>query len=74
MTRAVPRWVLMAALALSGVLFSVQTGSARNFYQESIDRNLAYLASIVGTEREHRLEKLRRGQVVEKVLEIKGLH
>ena len=54
--------------------FSVQTGSERNFYQESIDRNLDYLARIVGTEREHRLEKLRRGHVVETVLEIKRLH
>lgn len=50
--------------------FGKQTGSERNFYQESIDRNLAYLYSIVTTEREHRLEKLRRGHVVEKVLEI----
>lgn len=50
--------------------FGKQTGSERNFYQESIDRNLAYLNSIVTTEREHRLEKLRRGHVVEKVLEI----
>ncbi len=54
--------------------FAKQTGSERNFYQESIDRNLAYLNSIVAIEREHRLEKLRRGHVVEKVLEIENSH
>ncbi len=54
--------------------FGQQTGVDRNFYQESIDRNLAYLGSVVGTEREHRLEKLKRGGVVEKVLEITGSH
>ncbi len=54
--------------------FGKQTGADRNFYQESIDRNLAYLSSVVSTEREHRLEKLKRGGVVEKVLEITGSH
>jgi hypothetical protein len=54
--------------------FAQQTGADRNFYQESIERNLAYLGSVVGTEREHRLEKLKRGGVVEKVLEITGSH
>lgn len=54
--------------------FGKHTGSERNFYQESIDRNLAYLNRVVGTEREHRLDKLRRGHVVEKVLEIEGSH
>ena len=51
--------------------FSQQTGADRNFYQESIDRNLDYLNRVVNTEREHRLEYLRRGHVVEKVLELK---
>ena len=35
---------------------------------------MANILIIVGTEREHRLEKLRRGHVVETVLEIKRLH
>jgi hypothetical protein len=52
--------------------FGQQTGDDRNFYQESIDRNLEYLQRIVGTEREHRFEKLRRGQVVERVMALKG--
>ncbi|MBI5108927.1 MAG: hypothetical protein HZA62_09270 [Rhodocyclales bacterium] len=54
--------------------FGKHNGAERNFYQESIDRNLAYLNRVVGTEREHRLEKLKRGGVVEKVLEIKSVH
>lgn len=54
--------------------FGQQTGTERNFYQESIDRNLAYLSRVVDTGREHRFEKLRRGHVVEKVLEIERLN
>ena len=42
----------------------------RNFYQESIDRNLDYLDRVVKTEREHRFERLKRGGVVEKVLDL----
>ncbi len=51
--------------------FGEQTGAERNFYQESIDRNLDYLNRVVETDREHRLERLRRGHVVEKVLDLK---
>lgn len=51
--------------------FGEQTGVERNFYQESIDRNLDYLNRVVETDREHRLERLRRGHVVEKVLDLK---
>jgi HD superfamily phosphodiesterase len=54
--------------------FGKQTGNERNFYQEAIDRNLDYLNRVVHTEREHRLEKLKRGGVVEKVLEIESSH
>ena len=54
--------------------FGQQLGVGRNFYQESIDRNLDYLSRVVKTEREHRLEFLRRGHVVEKVLDLKGNH
>jgi len=52
--------------------FDQQTGIGRNFYQESIDRNLGYLERVVAVERGHRLEHLRRGQVVEKLLDMKG--
>ena len=51
--------------------FEQQTGAGRNFYQESIDRNLGYLERVVATEREHRLERLRRGHVVEQLLDLK---
>lgn len=50
--------------------FAQQQGAERNFYQESIDRNLDYLERVVKIEREHRLERLRRGHVVEKVLDL----
>jgi len=52
--------------------FSQQLGTERNFYQESIDRNLDYLDRVVNTDRSHRLERLKRGGVVDKVLELKG--
>lgn len=52
--------------------FARQQGAERNFYQESIDRNLDYLDRVVKTEREHRLARLKRGGVVEKVLELGG--
>ena len=54
--------------------FGQQAGAERNFYQESIDRNLDYLDRVVKTEREHRLERLRRGHVVEKVLDMNAAH
>ena len=52
--------------------FGEQQGAERNFYQESIDRNLDYLDRVVKTEREHRIERLKRGGVVEEILELKG--
>ncbi len=54
--------------------FGEQAGAERNFYQESIDRNLDYLDRVVKIEREHRLERLRRGHVVEKVLDLNASH
>ncbi len=51
--------------------FGQQTGHERNYYQESIDRNLFYLNSVVRTERKQRFEKLRRGHVVEQLLALK---
>jgi hypothetical protein len=52
--------------------FSQQNDADRNFYVESIDRNLDYLDRVVRMERDHRLEFLKRGGVVEKVREMKG--
>lgn len=52
--------------------FGQQLGTERNFYQESIDRNLEYLGRLVKTDRAHRLDFLKRGSVVEKVLKLKS--
>lgn len=52
--------------------FGSAQGSDRNFYTESIARNLDYLEQVVKTERERRLACLKRGGVVEKVLDMKG--
>jgi hypothetical protein len=52
--------------------FSKEQDADRNFYTESIDRNLDYLEHVVRMERERRLGCLKRGGVVEKVLEMKG--
>ncbi|MDP2822914.1 MAG: hypothetical protein Q8O52_09590 [Sulfuritalea sp.] len=50
--------------------FSQQRGAERNFYMESIDRNLDYLAHVIKMERTRRLDCLKRGDVVETVLEM----
>lgn len=47
--------------------FSEATGESRNFYMESIDRNLAYLEHVVSESRSRRLELLKRGGVVEQL-------
>lgn len=52
--------------------FSRQKGAARNFYTESIERNLDYLERVIQIERQRRLDFLKRGGVVEQVLEMKG--
>ena len=52
--------------------FSAEQDADRNFYTESIDRNLGYLEHVVRMERQRRLASLKRGGVVEKVLEMKG--
>ena len=54
--------------------FARQQGAERNYYQESIDRNLDYLDRVVKTERERRFKKLKRGGIVKKVLELGGSH
>jgi hypothetical protein len=52
--------------------FSRQQGVERNFYMESIDRNLDYLERVIKLERTRRLDCLRRGHVVESVLDRKA--
>lgn len=54
--------------------FNVEQDADRNFYTESIDRNIDYLEHVVTMERERRLDCLKRGGVVEKVLEMQGGH
>ncbi|MCE9570793.1 MAG: hypothetical protein K8R10_12490 [Rhodocyclales bacterium] len=54
--------------------FKAEQDTARNFYTESIDRNIDYLGHVVKMERERRLDCLKRGGVVEKVLEMQGGH
>jgi hypothetical protein len=51
--------------------FAVAQGIDRNFYLESIDRNLGYLQRLIREEREKRLQMLKRGGVVEQLLENK---
>jgi len=50
--------------------FGQEQDADRDFYMESIDRNLGYLDRVVRMERQHRLEFLKRGGVVEKVREM----
>ncbi|MFA4968523.1 MAG: HD domain-containing protein [Sulfuritalea sp.] len=52
--------------------FGRERDDDRDFYMESIDRNLDYLDRVVRMDREHRLEFLKRGGVVEQVLEMSG--
>lgn len=52
--------------------FKACQGAERNYYAEAIDRNIEYLARLVDIEPERRLEFLKRGGVVEKVLEMTG--
>lgn len=48
--------------------FSVQLGVERNFYAESIERNLAYLQQVVREDRARRLKLLNRGDILKEVL------
>jgi hypothetical protein len=52
--------------------FGQEQDADRDFYMESIDRNLDYLERVVKMDRDHRLEFLKRGGVVEQVLEMRG--
>ena len=47
--------------------FGVVQGEDRNFYRESISRNLAYLADLVRQTPVERLERLKRGGIVDRV-------
>lgn len=47
--------------------FAATQGEDRNFYRESITRNLAYLAELVRQSPEERLERLKRGGIVDRV-------
>lgn len=49
--------------------FAQAQGTERNFYMESIDRNLHYLNTLIHESRAKRLEKLKRGGIVEQALE-----
>lgn len=50
--------------------FAADRGEERNFYYESIERNLGYLDRLVREERARRLEMLKRGGIVEQALSI----
>lgn len=47
--------------------FADMRGEGRNFYAESIERNLAYLERLLAESRARRLDMLKRGGVVEQV-------
>ena len=53
--------------------FAEITGEGRNFYMESIERNLAYLEQVVSESRSQRLEMLKRGGVVEQLEQAGGI-
>jgi hypothetical protein len=53
--------------------FAEITGEGRNFYMESIERNLAYLEQVVNESRSQRLEMLKRGGVVEQLEQAGGI-
>ncbi|MCF8177516.1 MAG: HD domain-containing protein [Sulfuritalea sp.] len=53
-----------------GLHFSQAQGADRNYYVESIDRNLNYLEQVVAIDRSHRLDALKRGGVVEKIRQL----
>lgn len=50
--------------------FAQAVGEERNFYTESIDRNLAYLDELLKDSKERRFERLKRGGIVSQVLDM----
>ncbi|MBK9520944.1 MAG: hypothetical protein IPO13_04880 [Rhodocyclaceae bacterium] len=53
--------------------FAQTIGEERNFYVESIGRNLTYLDDLLKDSRESRLEKLKRGGIVDQVRDMARL-
>jgi hypothetical protein len=52
--------------------FDQARGVRRNFYTESVDRNLDYLANLVKEERARRLDRLKRGNIVSRAIDLLG--
>lgn len=50
--------------------FAQAVGEERNFYTESIERNLAYLDELLKDSRERRFQRLKRGGIVSQVLDM----
>jgi hypothetical protein len=50
--------------------FDQARGVRRNFYKESVDRNLDYLGVLVRQERAARFDRLKRGGIVDRVLDM----
>lgn len=50
--------------------FAQTIGEERNFYAESINRNLAFLGDLMKDSRQKRFERLKRGGIVDRVLEM----
>lgn len=50
--------------------FDKARGVRRNFYLESVERNLDYLDTLVRVERRRRLERLKRGGIVERAFDM----
>jgi hypothetical protein len=48
--------------------FTQSGGAGRNYYQESIDRNIAYLEAVLKEDRNARLTRLKRGGIVDQAL------
>lgn len=52
--------------------FDQARGVRRNYYLESVGRNLDYLGTLVREARSRRLERLKRGGIVERAIQIMG--
>lgn len=50
--------------------FAQTIGEERNFYAESINRNLVFLGDLMKDSRQKRFERLKRGGIVDRVLEM----
>lgn len=52
--------------------FDQARGVRRNFYLESVDRNLDYLGTLVKEERNRRFDRLKRGGIVDQAVQLLG--